>query len=1104
MRMESRLSVLKRTFNALVHVLGGVAAALTLLLAVTGWQLSKGPVSLGFLSPYIEDLVNSGKRSVNFQMGNTILTWAGWERTLDIRILDVKLITKSGNAIASVPEVSFALSGEALYEGHIAPKNIELFGPSLQIHRQADGKFSIDFQGSEDDDGKLSASVLSKLADETNPNIPMSFLSSIDVISAEVVVIDDRTNRVWRSPASDIRLRRKAGGLSVEGSLILESGQIQTEIDFAGAYVRADGHMSADIKFSEVPVEVLFPFARAFSSTEFKANFPIKGSLNLGMFVDGHIDSVGFDISGGKGTMPFPGQPNPLPLQHLTVKGSYKDNISLLQVDSLQIELQKDASFLIPEPINHTMPISNVDLKGSYQIKDKQLIISELLLDLHGVTVNAGLSLSNMGEVGQMIEGRVPYELSLKGSLEGLEAEELSRYWPASLGNDAYIWVTENVTKGSASDAWAEVKFVSDGAGKVQLEALDGGMKAKGVSVSYLKPMKPVVEADVDITFGKKVLDIRVLKGRSDGLELNIGQIILSGLDEIDQIADISLSVAGSLRDKLNYIDQKPLQLASLMSYEYKSAKGKAVTDVKLHFPVEHSLTLEKIQMSAVSHLENVSLGNVFLGKSISQGQLKLVVDKQGMEVSGTASIGKIPTLLSWRENFGKSKDFKSRYDVAARIKDIRHIEDIGLNLKPFSGDYIKGAVKANIRYTILDKVDSRLEVKADLTEARLDIATVEWTKPIGVPGTANIILNISNKLISDVPQFSIEAGDLSISGSAKYDLNGTGLERIDFDRIAYARTNMKGALIPTSDGGWDAGFSGASFDLSPMWEKVKPGGVTNQGEEPFLLPKLTLAIELDRVWVEQNKSIEAVSGTFAYKNGLWQTVVMNASFGQNADLKVEIKPEADGNRTFFLEAGDAGETFRFFDHYDSMKGGKLRIVGKYNDDIVGEPLTGILAVKDYRIIDAPALTQILSVMALTGIVDVLSGEGLGFTTLDVPFVSHEGTIKLNEARAFGASIGFTASGTIYSLAEVIDIKGTVIPAYALNSVFGRIPILGGILTGGEKGGGVFAANYSMSGPAESPAVEVNPLSALTPGFLRNLFGIIDGDQPPLDLLKEK
>ena len=66
-------------------------------------------------------------------------------------------------------------------------------------------------------------------------------------------------------------------------------------------------------------------------------------------------------------------------------------------------------------------------------------------------------------------------------------------------------------------------------------------------------------------------------------------------------------------------------------------------------------------------------------------------------------------------------------------------------------------------------------------------------------------------------------------------------------------------------------------------------------------------------------------------------------------------------------------------------------------------------------------------------------------------------------------------------------------PAYVINSLLGYIPLLGDLFTGGEKGGGVFAATYRMHGPTEEPKVEVNPLSALAPGFLRELFGLFEG-----------
>ena len=86
-------------------------------------------------------------------------------------------------------------------------------------------------------------------------------------------------------------------------------------------------------------------------------------------------------------------------------------------------------------------------------------------------------------------------------------------------------------------------------------------------------------------------------------------------------------------------------------------------------------------------------------------------------------------------------------------------------------------------------------------------------------------------------------------------------------------------------------------------------------------------------------------------------------------------------------------------------------------------------------------------------------------------------------------SLGLTAKGRIDLDAEQLDMQGTIVPAYFFNSLLGNIPLVGKLFSP-ERGGGVFAANYTLHGPLTDPSVFVNPLSALTPGFLRGLFGI--------------
>ena len=78
--------------------------------------------------------------------------------------------------------------------------------------------------------------------------------------------------------------------------------------------------------------------------------------------------------------------------------------------------------------------------------------------------------------------------------------------------------------------------------------------------------------------------------------------------------------------------------------------------------------------------------------------------------------------------------------------------------------------------------------------------------------------------------------------------------------------------------------------------------------------------------------------------------------------------------------------------------------------------------------------------------------------------------------------------------AKMLELSGTLVPAYSLNSVLGYLPVLGPILLGG-KGEGIFGANFKIAGPVSDPKIAVNPLSALAPGVLRKFF-LFDAPKP--------
>ena len=147
----------------------------------------------------------------------------------------------------------------------------------------------------------------------------------------------------------------------------------------------------------------------------------------------------------------------------------------------------------------------------------------------------------------------------------------------------------------------------------------------------------------------------------------------------------------------------------------------------------------------------------------------------------------------------------------------------------------------------------------------------------------------------------------------------------------------------------------------------------------------------------------------------------------------------------------------------------------------------GTAELTDFRVAHAGGLGKLLQAMTLYGLVDVLRGPGLAFTQLVAPFTLSDDMLELADTRAFSPSLGLTAKGRIDIDASTVDLQGTIVPAYFFNSLLGNVPLVGRLFSP-ERGGGLFAASYSVEGKLDDPEVGVNPLSALTPGFLRGLF----------------
>jgi len=170
----------------------------------------------------------------------------------------------------------------------------------------------------------------------------------------------------------------------------------------------------------------------------------------------------------------------------------------------------------------------------------------------------------------------------------------------------------------------------------------------------------------------------------------------------------------------------------------------------------------------------------------------------------------------------------------------------------------------------------------------------------------------------------------------------------------------------------------------------------------------------------------------------------------------------------------------------EQIVGGRLKLDAVTDQRGPQEFVAGKLVLRDFKVVRAPVLAKVLAVGSLSGIAAMVQGEGLPVSKARVPFRWEAERFVFSEVRAIGA-VGLTADGVIDRRAGTCDVRGNIIPAYTLNTVLGKIPLLGRLLVGG-KGQGVFGIDYRVTGKLADPAVSVNPLTSVAPTVLRKWF----------------
>jgi hypothetical protein len=402
----------------------------------------------------------------------------------------------------------------------------------------------------------------------------------------------------------------------------------------------------------------------------------------------------------------------------------------------------------------------------------------------------------------------------------------------------------------------------------------------------------------------------------------------------------------------------------------------------------------------------------------------------------------------------------------------------------------LEGPVQLDLRNETRRNGQARLAVRADLRAATLSIEPLAWAKPPGTTGNAEAMVLMQGGQVTLIESFRIETPDALIRGRAN-ELRQNVPQRIALTSVTLGRSRFSGELRPpaTRGGGqWNVNLRGSVLDMAPAFdshmasEKPVEEGAAARLEARF-----------DRVLLPHGKEITGLEAQLQVNAlGVTQQANITARLPGRGSFTVAITPEGQ-RRAFSLTSDNGGELLRAFDVLKTIQGGKLNVTGGYESSRPGATLTGDAVLEDFVVRDAPGLGKVLQAMTLYGLVDALSGSGLNFTRATIPFSLSPDALMLQDARAFSSSLGVTAKGRIDRRRDTLDLEGTIVPAYIFNTLLGRIPVFGRLFSP-EEGGGLFAVSYRMRGPLNDPQTSINPLAALTPGFLRGIFGI--GQEP--------
>jgi hypothetical protein len=1101
--------------GALAVIVFGSFGVLAIALAI-------GPVSLGPLAPVLMRAVSDTVAGYRLDASDALLVWSE-EGRLVVRFVDPTLVDDDGIEIASASDIAVSFSFEALFLGNIAPRSLDIVGPTATFMRMSDGSYDIgirtesrdpdrQMRSTEADAGPFIRALLEPPVDGEEE----TYLSEIRLNSATITFIDEATSSIVKAPRGTLIVRRTVFGLvaSLKGQVALPGKN--WEFFAEATYARGASHITVDAGIADANLDALAeagPLFEPFDGIE----LPLSGDLKLMVDTDGKLLSATTTITAGRGTLKNRALSD-LPLEvasadMVAVFDGVKDQLELqrLQIDSDAIagritglfQLRRSAEGLLagwqaqfsvsdgrmvmPAMFDGETPIQTLNVRADNDLKKDVLTLQEFRL------VSGETSVDVAGTVTGVAAGAVG--LKLAGTVSNLPLDRLGSLWPQGVAQGARDWISQNVKGGIVTRGDLAVNATAEqlAAPSTPDSIARFAFEFRDLSISYIEGLPLLTEVTGSAVVLGNSFDARIVSGRGGPLRLSDGRVEMRDLGRRGDPALISAVITGTAQEVLGLLDMKPLGYPSRFGLNPDDVKGDAVINLNLVVPTLKALLVEDIVFDVKAGLTNVAM-EVVKGFTLTGGEADFIVTGAGLEAKGKGTIAGVLATFTWSENFQPGpSELSTKFSARATIT-----EDLRTRVGIDPGSYLDGDADVEVSMIGDGFVPMSASARADLTGAAISIPELGFSKAAGVQALMTAELERLDDAYRARP-VRLTGDGIDAELDILVGLDGA-LKSIRANRLVAGRNDVA-FTVDLANGRPNVVADVAVIDLDTLIDALTdPAAIVadmSGPEEPVKSSAsptdVKMQIQAKRVLLRGGMEAQDLTFNVDIDKGELVDLLVLGGIG-GGTVEARLWPQPDGRRRVYVDTTAIGAVVHGLTGFDSLAAttGRLDMMFPKRGD-PGNP-SGAFEVTDFRLLHQPFLVRLLASGSFTGLIDLMNGDGILFDHLGANVTLNGERIEVRDLKMTGPSAGAMGEGFVDRSTDVLEAAGTLAPIYSLNSILGDMPVVGDIL-GGE--GGILAITFAIDGTVDKLGLSVNPFSAIAPGILRELFEYKSPLPPP-------